>query len=459
MKRTLAVVIVLTLAGVATAVAYQIAARQSDYRALVARGDAALHDDQTFAAIEAYSGAIALRPDSMLAHLRLAETYQRRGNLDEAAREFRLASNLDPTATRPLEELGDVTYQQQRYDRAADAYARALRLDDRSARVGYKLALARYREGDLDSAVKAVRQSLALDARVADAHYLLGVCLREQHHAGDALQAFAQAVTLAPTMIPAREELADLYRALDRRTEEIEQLQILADLDRTHVERQVALGLAHQRAGHGDLAVLLLGNALERSRDDPTVYRALGQVWLERARDDRALLKKAREALDRVATAPTTPSDTLVLYGRTLLQDGDIDGAERALLQATLRFPVDPQAFMDYASVAERQGHPDEARRALIAFGSLASDDPGFAARASRIAALSMKLNDPASAIEWLQKAIARGSDDVRLLAPLAEAQIKAGDRDAAQQTIARGLEKDPKNAPLLALSRRVPKP
>jgi hypothetical protein len=42
---------VLVVAGTAAGVAYQVAARQRDYRVLVMRGDAALRDDQTFAAI------------------------------------------------------------------------------------------------------------------------------------------------------------------------------------------------------------------------------------------------------------------------------------------------------------------------------------------------------------------------------------------------------------------------
>ena len=89
-------------------------ARQRDYRNALSRGDTALRDDQTFAAIEAYSGAIALRGDSMLAYLRRGETYQRRGDrgdLDAAARDFRKAASLDPSATHPLEALGDVLYQ------------------------------------------------------------------------------------------------------------------------------------------------------------------------------------------------------------------------------------------------------------------------------------------------------------------------------------------------------------
>jgi uncharacterized protein HemY len=38
----------------------------------------------------------------------------------------------------------------------------------------------------------------------------------------------------------------------------------------------------------------------------------------------------------------------------------------------------------------------------------------------------------------------------------LADAQLRNGDRDAAQATIARGLEKEPRHAQLLALARRV---
>ena len=104
---------------------------------------------------------------------------------------------------------------------------------------------------------------------------------------------------------------------------------MIAGLDRDHVARQVAIGLAHARAGHWDLAVLTLGSALERSPNEPEIYRALGQVWLERPRDDRAFLSKARAALERVASSPAATSEMLTLYGRALLQDGDVD-ARRA---------------------------------------------------------------------------------------------------------------------------------
>ena len=148
MKATAIFTLLLALAGVGGAVAYQTVAQDRQYRRLVTEGDAALREDQTFGAIESYSGAIALRPDSMLAYLRRGETYERRGDLDAAARDFQTAASLAPTATRPLEELADIRFRQERFRRAADLYAAVLRVDDHSAAVSYKHALALYRDGD-----------------------------------------------------------------------------------------------------------------------------------------------------------------------------------------------------------------------------------------------------------------------------------------------------------------------
>jgi tetratricopeptide (TPR) repeat protein len=456
LKRTFAAMLALALTAAGAAMAYQSVARQRDYRALLARGDAALREDQMFSAIEAYSGAIALRPDSMLAHLRLGETYQRRGDIEEAAREFRRAAGLDPAATRPIEELGDAEYERQRYGLAIEAYQRSVQLDDRSARVSYKLALAQYRDGRIDAALASLGQVVRLDGRMADAYYLQGICLREKRQMPAAVKALETAVSLSPGLIPAREELADLYRALGRRQDELEQLQLLAGLDREHVERQVAIALAHARAGHGDLAVVTLGNALERAPDQPLLYNALGRVWLDLTPTRTDALPKALEALERAASEPSATSEMLTLYGRALLQSGSLEAAERTLEQATTRQPLEPASFQYYAIAAEQQNHLDAARRALLAYGALVPNDPEIASRAARIGALSMRLNDAAVAAQWFERAAAASPNDVRLLTALADAQQRAGDRDAAEATIARGLERDPDNASLIALAKRL---
>jgi tetratricopeptide (TPR) repeat protein len=457
-KRSLVLTVLLAVAAVGSVLAYQAVSSDRRYRALIARGDRALRTEQTYGAIEAYSGAIALRPDSMLAHLRRAEAYQRRNELDAAVRDFRAAAGLDPTVARPLNELGDALLQAQRYEPAAEAYEASLRLDERAPRVVYKLALARYWSGNLDGSLAAANQAIRLNDHMADAYYLLGLCLRGQQRPVDAARAFERAIERSPGMIPAREELADLDAALGRPEDQLKQLEAVAALDREHVERQVAVGLAHARAGHPNLAVLTLGAALERTPNEPAVYAALGRVWLDVAisRNDQVALRKALEALGRAASIRETTSEALTLYGRALLRDGQAAAAEAALKQAIGRFPVEPAACLAYAAAAERAGQLDAARQALVDYGALAGEEPGFAERAARIARLSLRLNDAPTAVRWLQRASAASPSDVDLLAALAAAQQKAGDPVGARETIRRAQSQDPANQAVAALARRI---
>jgi tetratricopeptide (TPR) repeat protein len=458
MKRVLAVMALLAVTAVGAAVAYQSAAREREYRQLMAQGEAALASGDPLAAIEDYSGAIVWRPDSMLAHLRRGETYLQRGDLDNAARDFRQASTLDETATRPLEQLGDTLYQQQRYKAAVDAYQARLRIDDRSAAIRYRIALAHYRDRNVDAALAALRAATQIDPQFADAHYLMGVCLREKGSPAEALTELQKAVQLSPGSVPAREELADLLASLNRQPEAIEQLDVLAALD-SRLERRIAIGLAHAKAGHLDLAVLTLGSALERAPDQPVLYGALGRVWLDIAEthhDRPDAIGKALEALARAASSPTATSEVKTLYGRALLDDHQFEAAEQVLQQATERFPVEPTAFFELAAVAEQLKHYDSARTALISYNALVGDDAEFGKRALKIGVLSLSLNDPDTAVAWLTRASAVAPDDLKTLVALAEAELKAGHPDAAQTTLKKGLQIDPENIQLRALSKRL---
>jgi Flp pilus assembly protein TadD len=423
MKRVLLAAVTLAVVSAGAAAVYQAVDRAREYRELLARGDQALRDEDTFAAIEAFSGAIALRPDSMLAHFRRGETYQRRGELEEAVRDFGTAAALDPAAIRPLEALGDVLYELDSFSQASATYGRALALDDRSVRLSYKLALARYHNEDLDGTLAALKNTLRLNARLPDATHLLGMCLREKGRNAEAIQAFETAVSLAPGLIAAREELADLYGAAGRHTEEIAQLQTLAGLDGERIERQIALGLAHARAGHADLAVLTLGSALERSPENPLVYAALGQVWLNLADERTDALRKALEALRLAASSPDATSDILTMYGRALIRDGQFDAAEGVLQRATVHYPIDTDAWMLGASAAEHLGHLDSARGALVKYSSLIPDGPALVLPARRIAELSLRLNDPRTAVTWFTRAVVLAPSDPDLATLLADAQ------------------------------------
>jgi tetratricopeptide (TPR) repeat protein len=398
----------------------------------------------------------------MLAYLRRGEAHQHRGDAPEtltaALRDLRAAADLDPGAARAQEELGDVNFQLHRYANAVESYEAYLRLDDRSAPVFYKLALAARAAGRGTRAIAAVQDAVRLNRSFAEAYYVLGLCLKDLGRLGDAQKAFAQAIAIAPALIVAREELADIHRLQGQPREEIEQLEALAALDPSRAERLIAVGLFYSRTGNPDLAVTVLGRAMERFHDYPGVHAALGQVWLESAEDrgDKAALRKALEALEPVANRASATSEILGLYGRALALNGQNEESARAFQEAVTRFPIDPSVLPQFAATAQRLGHLDEARQALMRYSVLVDDDPELAMHAAAIGDLSLELNDPTSAVSWYQKSEALAAADATLLAHLADAQLKVGQTDAAAQTIARATAKDATDASVRAVALRI---
>ena len=266
-------------------------------------------------------------------------------------------------------------------------------------------------------------------------------------------------VDAAAELLHAREQLAELYGRIGRRDDRVGQLEALLALD-PGPAREVALGLAYARMGQIDRAIPALRHAAEKYPDDQYVYVALGRVWLDAAqvRGDRIALGKAIEALEP-AGARAGSSEALTLLGRALMLAGQVARAELVLRQATQRLPADPLSFAYLADAAERLGHAEMARGALFDYRAVKGqerDTRREAGMAARIAALSMRASDPATAVTWYGRAAEAAPGDHVLRVRLAEAQWRAGNRPAARATLQQVLEDDPVNDAARALLRRV---
>jgi tetratricopeptide (TPR) repeat protein len=442
MKRPLLVGVLVAVLGVAVALGWNTASRDRQYRRLIEAGNGALATGQTYVAIESFSGAIALKPGSMLGYLKRGETYRQHGDLSAALRDLRKASILDRTATRPLEQLGDVYFAQGLFGRAADRYQAYLRLDDRSPRLLYKLALALYTEGSAAAAIPPLRQAVHLNDRFAEGYYMLGVCLRAEQQRPEALWALQRAVRLAPGLPPARETLAELFEDLNRQSDRIEQLEALAALEPDRTDRYVALATARAETGRTNMAVLVLGRAAERQPDDMRVYTALATVWLRIAetQGDTAALDRALEATRTVMAHGQPTAADLLLHGRALLLSGDGAAALPVLREAAAQVPADPRAYEALATAAEAARLVPEAKDALERLAAVARDERTQAATCTRIATLALHLNDPADALRWIERAIRATPRDATLLPHLAEAQLAGGAADQARETVHRAI-------------------
>jgi tetratricopeptide (TPR) repeat protein len=445
--------------GLAAAYGYGVTRWEANYRELLLVGDAAAVRGDLTAALEAFSAAVGVKPDSMVAYLKRGEVYRRRDELDAALRDLRRAADLDPTAPRPRELLGDVSYALGRYARAAERYEEYLQLDDSSHRVFYKLGLAQYRSAQPSACISSLRAAIRLEEQLPEAHYVLGLCLRDAQKPNDALVALERSVALAPALLQGREELADMYGRLGRVDDRLKQLEAVLALE-PGPSREIALGLAHASVGDSSSAVQALVRAARRYPEYRYTYVALGRVWLEIAekQDDRPALNKALEALQK-ASEGNENSEALMLFGRALLVASDPDMAERVLFQATLALPVEPLAFFYLASAAEQLSHFDVARTALLHFHAIEAGgfEPKRASRvALRIADLSMRLEDFPNAIGWYQRAGAATTSDASVLVRVAEAHWRSSNAESARAALARALALEPNHRAALALQRRI---
>jgi len=442
--------LVLLAAAVAAALFYQRFSADREYQRLLADGDKLLAAGENYRAVQAFSGALAFRPQSMVAYLRRGEASRAQGRDEEAIRDWREATRLAPDAPQPLIELGDLFDARGDFGQAAAWYEQAVeRLKDEDPSLLYRLALARYRSGAPGAAIEPLARAAGRSDATAEAHYLLALLYRDTNTLARAVQELEAALTLAPGLTAAREELADVHRAMGRPVDEMAQLQMLAKGG--DVVRRIAIGQAEARQGQLDAAIGTLTHALADAPNDSRLLLAIGRVYLARAErsHDADSIQRATSALEQALGGTARRSEGLALYGRVLYLTGNYPEAERILRDAVATSPVDPEAFGFLADAAERMSHDMTARDALINLDALEGDTATATVRlerAQRIGDLSLRAGDYRLAAQWLGRAADTQPDDALTLGLLAEARWRMGDVEAARALLAKALAADPRN-------------
>lgn len=442
--------------GVVAVLAVQRLNEAERFRQLVETGELALTSGNTYAAIEAFSGAIALRDDSMTSHLRRGEAYRAQRRFDDAGRDFREAVRLQPGATDPLLALATLYDAQGDPAEAAEWLGRAAAIDRQSPSLLYRLALTRYRSGQAAAAIDPLRQVVALNAGFDEALYLLGLVLRDTQDLAGAVEALERAVRANPSLAPAREELADLYRAQGRGADEMTQLTALASLD-PRSARDVDIALAQARRGEFDAAEATLSALAVRAPDESLVPLTRGRIRVMRAEaatsstQREAWATDAVTALERALGGTVRRSEGLTLYGRALFLRGEAAEAARILREAVATTPFDRRAFLYLADAAEGLDDPVEARQWLLRFDAL-EGDAGRAVRSRRLGGLAVATGDYRDARTRLEPLVAAAPDDVELLGWIAEARWHTGDTERAREALARGLALAPRDPVLRRL-------
>jgi Flp pilus assembly protein TadD len=458
--KRLATFVLLALVVGAGVTAAQRLDQERRYQRLLADGERALSEGHGHQAIELFSGALALRPRSMVAYFRRGEAYAAQALDDQAVRDLREAARLSPTAPQPLEALGKLYDERGDQAQAAEWYRQAAeRVRDADPELLYALGLALYRSGAPGAAKEPLRLALARRDS-AEGRYLFALVARDAQNSDEALASLQQAVRMSPTLLSAREELADLYRASGRVEDELRELRALSALD-NQVHRHISVALAEARAGQFAAAGRTLSAVTESNPADSRVLVATGRVLLAEAErtGDRRTVARALAVLERALGGTARRSEGLALYGRALYLSGDALAAERILQEALATSPIDQEAFEFLADAAERASHPAVARAALLDLDAMQGDTATPAQRgmrARRIGALSLVLGEPKVAVRHLTQAADSAPPDAGTLGLLARAKWQSGDPDGARVALGRAIALSSSDPDLRRLARTI---
>lgn len=457
----LAVVVVL---GVVATLAVQRLDEAERYRTLIDSGEQALAAGNTYAAIETFSGAIALRADSWTAYLRRGDAYRAQRRVEDAARDYRDAARLQPGAREPLLALAVLHDGRGDPGEAAEWYARAAAIDRQSPTLLYHLALTRYRSGQAAAAVEPLRQAIALTPDFDEALYLLGLVLRDTQDPSGAIDVLERAVRLNPDLAAAREELADLYRLHQRPSDEMAQLTVLATLD-PRTGREAAIALAQARRGEFDLAESTLTAAAAGAPDDSAIALARGRIRILRAEAAPDAARRARwaadaaDALEKALGGTARRAEGMALYGRALYLGGHIEDAANILRGAVATIPFSRDALLYLADAVEAMGDHADARLWLTRYDILEGDTASpdvRRQRARRLGRLALTEGDFPAALAQLTPLLAPLPDDAELRGWVAEARWHTGDADGARATLAEAFALAPNDARLRRLRQLI---
>lgn len=204
------------------------------------------------AARQAYTSAIAVRPEYSAAWNNLGLVYFDLHRFDEAETAFRQALDLRPDYSAPWSNLGRMYSTQNNDAEAVTAYEQALALnpDDRVDRL--RLAAAYRRTNRLQEAIAAYEALVASEPRYVAAWFNLGIALVAAGRDEDAVQAYVNALAIDPNHQDSLENLGYLQSRLGATTKAL--LYLTEALDREPSDLSLRLEIARLAAQTGNLA-------------------------------------------------------------------------------------------------------------------------------------------------------------------------------------------------------------
>lgn len=300
--------------------------------------------------------AVAANDKRADAHFFLAEALESKKQWAEASKEYKSATERDPTLFEAFIRLARTFFNEDRYIESTEASVSAISLRPNDPQPYRWKAEAELALADSHAALASVATALQIRPGYADA---LAVGSRASTARGDykgAIEYASQAIQAEPQNILGHLALGESHIAQGRGAEAMSGFESALQVSPSDSRALVAKGRAENSLGHREEALKLYRDALESDPFSAEAHLFAGHTYVELGRweDGFREYRKATEIRPRWPAA-------LYNLGRAYLQRKDLPNAQGAFSKATEYSPNYVEAWFYLGLTNRERGRAEEA--------------------------------------------------------------------------------------------------
>lgn len=212
-----------------------------------------------------YTRSIEVNAENSAAFAGLGAVYDELGDDEKAILNYEKALQIDPDLTEVSAPLGILYYQTNNLEKADIYLKRALVKEPDDSQTHYFLGLVRFTEEKFADAEKAFRKAVELDPESSEAHYFLGKTLANLNLLDDAIVEFREAIRINKNYVDALFDLGGVLYNTEKYQESVDAYSATVRVKNDYVEAYINLA-----DGYRQLA--------ERENNVKKKYTLLGQA-------------------------------------------------------------------------------------------------------------------------------------------------------------------------------------
>jgi tetratricopeptide (TPR) repeat protein len=209
-----------------------------------------------------------------------AALYLQAGRTDDARLFMERALALAPESAMAHYNLGTIFADQGQSTEARAQFERAVTLSPDLVDAQYALGTLLFRERRFDEAIAHLRRALDLNPLLAEAHNNLGSVYHAAGNVNEALAEYRQALKIAPRSAEAHNNIGGILQSLGNLDEAIAHFRLAVEINSDYTEAVYNLGEALARAGNRADAITYLRSAVEQRPEWPQALSTLADALL-----------------------------------------------------------------------------------------------------------------------------------------------------------------------------------